>query len=537
MTRNSSGPSDETLAALLAAYHDALARGASREGALALLRRRNPAWVAHLEKLEAFFGSIEQAFNGGPPPHAITTVSEATGPYTPAVSSAAGPPPSRNAQEPRQPVPVVRGYEILGVLGKGGMGIVYKARQVKADRIVALKMILIGGQAAPHDLARFQTESESIASLQHPHIVQVYEVGDYEGLPFFSLEYCPGGSLKQKLGGTPLPPRDGATLVAQLARAIQAIHKRGIIHRDLKPANVLLGEGGFWKVADFGLAKKLAEVSETMTGAVIGTPSYMAPEQAAGRIHDLGPRTDVYGLGAILYEVLTGRPPFNSPSLVETLEQVRFQEPVLPRRLQPTVPRDLEMVCLKCLEKEPTKRYGSAGALADDLERFSNDEPILARPPALIARFWLWCRRPMRIQQAGAFMMFLGVVFILWNLIGLILVGSGIHHVRDPAGAIITQIGTTVICLPMVGIGVGSMARRRLWLWVGAVTATGYFALVIIGIVGPSFSITMLNVGGQYDQSDARYPVFTLLFLLLGVQFFNYIVALVAYHSNPNSVR
>jgi tRNA A-37 threonylcarbamoyl transferase component Bud32 len=392
MTRNSSGPSDETLAALLAAYHDALARGASREGALAVLRRRNPAWVAHLEKLEAFFGSIEQAFNGGPPPDAVTTVSEATGPYIPAVSSSAGPPASRNARKPRQPVPVVRGYEILGVLGKGGMGIVYKARQVKADRIVALKMILAGSHASAGELDRFRTEGEAIARLLHPNIVQVYEVGEHDDLPFFSLEFCPGGSLATKLGGTPLPPKEAAALVEKLAQAMAVAHLKNVVHRDLKPANVLLAEDGTPKVSDFGLAKKLDDDGQTHTGAIMGTPSYMAPEQADGRTDEIGPSADIYALGAILYECLTGRPPFKGVTKLDTMQQVRTQEPVPPRDLNPQTPHDLQTICLKCLQKEAVKRYASAAALAEDLRRWRVGEPIKARPVGRVERADKWVR-------------------------------------------------------------------------------------------------------------------------------------------------
>jgi eukaryotic-like serine/threonine-protein kinase len=248
------------------------------------------------------------------------------------------------------------GYEILGELGRGGMGVVYRARQVKAGRLVALKMILAGAHAGREELARFQSEAQAIARLQHPHIVQVHEVGEHDGLPFFSLELCPGGSLEKKLSGTPLPPQEAARLVELLARAMQAAHQKGIIHRDLKPANVLLAEDGTPKITDFGLAKKIDEAGQTASGAVMGTPSYMAPEQAGGRSKDIGPAADVWALGAILYECLTGRPPFRAATLMDTLFQVMSEEPVPPRLLNAKVPRDLETVCLKCLQKEPKKR-------------------------------------------------------------------------------------------------------------------------------------------------------------------------------------
>jgi WD40 repeat protein len=288
----------------------------------------------------------------------------------------------------------VAGYEILGELGRGGMGVVYQARHLALNRVVALKMILAGGHAGEHELARFKTEAEAVARLQHPNIVQIHEVGEADGKPFFSLEFCPGGSLEKKLGGTPLPPRDAARLVEVLARAMEAAHQKGIIHRDLKPANVLLAEDGTPKVTDFGLAKKLEQsAGQTGSGDVLGTPSYMAPEQAGGRAREVGPLADVYALGAILYELLTGRPPFKAATAMDTLLQVLSEEPVPPRRLQAKTPADLETMCLKCLQKEPRKRYASAAALAEDLRRFQAGEPIAARPVGPVERGWRLCRR------------------------------------------------------------------------------------------------------------------------------------------------
>jgi tetratricopeptide (TPR) repeat protein len=287
----------------------------------------------------------------------------------------------------------VPGYEILGELGRGGMGVVYRARQIAAGRVVALKMILAGGHAGPADLLRFKTEAEAVARLQHPHIVGVYEVGEHQGRPFFSLEFCAGGTLEKKLAGTPLPPPQAARLVETLAGAVQAAHDKQVIHRDLKPANVLLTEDGTLKVTDFGLAKKLDEAGQTQSGSILGTPSYMAPEQAGGHRREVGSWTDVYALGAILYECLTGRPPFKAATPLDTLLQVLSQEPVAPRRLQPKTPRDLETICLKCLQKDPKKRYSSARDLADDLHRFTAGEPIRARPVGPWGRAVKWVRR------------------------------------------------------------------------------------------------------------------------------------------------
>jgi WD40 repeat protein/tetratricopeptide (TPR) repeat protein len=290
--------------------------------------------------------------------------------------------------------PVVQGYEILEVLGRGGMGVVYKARQLSLNRLVALKMILAGSHASPQDLLRFRSEAEAVAHLQHPNIVQIYEVGERGGLPYFSLEFVDGGSLDQKLDGTPLPERQAAELMSVLARAIQAAHQRGIVHRDLKPGNVLLTLEGTPKITDFGLAKRLdSGVQQTQTGVVVGTPSYMAPEQGSGKTHEIGPAADIYALGAILYELLTGRPPFKAATPLDTVLQVIGEEPVPPSRLQPKVPRDLETICLKCLQKEPGKRYATALELAEDLDRFGRGEPIRARPVGNVERLWRWAKR------------------------------------------------------------------------------------------------------------------------------------------------
>jgi len=350
----------------------------------------------------------------------------------------------RADQEPAPP-PRVPGYELLQEIGRGGMGVIYQARQLSLNRMVALKMISAGAYASAAERARFRTEAEAAARLRHPNIVQIYEVGSVDGMPYLALEYMDGGSLAQALNGRPFPPRAAAELVELLARAIQAAHERGILHRDLKPANILLqkDEGGRMKdentnpsclilhpssfilpkITDFGLAKDLSgEGGQTTSGAIVGTPSYMAPEQAEGGAKHAVPAVDVYALGAILYETLAGRPPFQAATMLETLLQVRTQEPVSPSLLQPSLPRDLVTICLKALAKEPQQRYASAAALADDLRRFLKDEPIAARPVSSWERGWRWCRRNPLVAGASAAALVLLMTAIVALIVGIVAV-------------------------------------------------------------------------------------------------------------------
>jgi WD40 repeat protein len=307
-------------------------------------------------------------------------------------------PPTITSSAQTAPGVQVPGYEILEELGRGGMGVVYRARQVELNRVVALKMILSGLYAGAQELIRFRAEAQAIARLRHPHIIQVHEVGEADvggnvRVPFFSLEFCPGGSLDRKLAGTPLSPREAASLVEKLARAMQLAHEYQVLHRDLKPANVLLAEDGEPRITDFGLAKRLDEVGPTRSEALLGTPGYMAPEQAAGKIKELGPAADIYALGAILYECLTGRAPFKAATVMETLQQAQTDDPVPPSQLQKKVHRDLETICLKCLRKDPAQRYASAAELAEDLRRFQAFESIRARPVSRVERVAKWTRR------------------------------------------------------------------------------------------------------------------------------------------------
>ena len=325
---------------------------------------------------------------------------------------------SKEEASPEQPASArpchasdIPGYELLEEIGRGGLGIVFKARQVSLDRIVAVKMLRSRTFAGSSELARFHLEAEAVAGLQHANIVQVYDIIEHDGSPCLFMEYVPGEDLSSRLGGTPQPPESAARLVEILARAMHSVHEAGFLHRDLKPANILLAgtddaDSGVWlmaddgvsatllpKITDFGLAKQRgADRGLTETHSVLGTPSYMSPEQARAA-KEVTPAADVYSLGAILYEALVGRPPFRSPSVLETMAQVIHEDPVPPRRLVGNIPVDLEAVCLKCLEKEPARRYASAEALAEDLHRIQEGRQTIARPMTAVERIWRWCRR------------------------------------------------------------------------------------------------------------------------------------------------
>jgi tetratricopeptide (TPR) repeat protein/tRNA A-37 threonylcarbamoyl transferase component Bud32 len=364
---------------------------------------------------------------------------------------------------PALPLPGVPGYEILEVLGRGSMGVVYKARQAGLHRHVALKMILAGAHVGQEKLQRFITEARVVASLQHPNIVQIYEINLHHDSPYFSMELVEGGTLADRLGGRPQPFREAAQLVLTLARTIHVAHQNGIVHRDLKPANILIASPesrlshvrrmaremeihppdlclGTPKITDFGLAKDLhAEAGQTESGVIMGTPSYMAPEQAEGKSREVGPTADIYALGAILYEMLTGRPPFTAESPMETILLLFQVEPVSPSRLQPKIPRDLETICLKCLHKDPQRRYASAEELANDLHRFLVGEPILARPASLTEQVWKWMRRRPALATLAACSV-LAVVSLLglalWHQVELqARLGQALRDEREARGA------------------------------------------------------------------------------------------------------
>ncbi|MGE0325350.1 MAG: protein kinase [Polyangiaceae bacterium] len=316
-------------------------------------------------------------------------------------------------------VPDIPGYTILEELGRGGMGVVYKARQDALGREVALKMVL-ESHAQGESRSRFLAEAEAVARFHHPNIVQIYEIGEVDGRPFFSLEYVDGGNLEEQLAERPTDWKEAAQILVLLAKAVHAAHENGIVHRDLKPANVLLEKDGNPKITDFGIARRLDADRQTKTGNILGTPSYMAPEQALGKNDEIGPAADIYSLGAMLYDMLTGRPPFEAATTLDTLMQAVTRDPIPPRMLQPSIPLDMDVICLKCLEKKPERRYQSALDLAEDLERLLRREPIHARPIGRLERALRWSKR----KPA------LATLIVVTNVALFALIGTGVWFTR-----------------------------------------------------------------------------------------------------------
>jgi serine/threonine protein kinase len=437
-------------------------------------------------------------------------------------------------------LPSIPGFEILEELGRGGMGVVYKARQISLKRLVAVKMILAGSHASPSQQARLRGEAEAVARIRHPHIVQIYDIGTHEGKPFLVLEFVEGISLDKALQA-PWPPHDAAQVVKEIASAVHAAHQAGIVHRDLKPANILLQKdvgrrmkdesrpdassvsslilhpSSFVpKIADFGLAKQLDDgAGRTHSGTILGTPSYMAPEQAAGEIHQIGPWTDVHALGAILYELLTGRPPFQAESAFATLTQVRSQQPASPRALKADVPRDLETICLRALHKHPDRRYRSAHELADDLERFLRGDAIQARPDPVLTRVWTWLRRDERIRDAGIVMLVNAAVRTV-ALTRLVRGFSHLTHVEwDNEPWIVVQVTVFVVgmCVALYWASWRALGRHPAALWAG-------LCLSVVYLCTRSLSTIL-------EADDERIFLYALLF---AAQLLMCLVGLLAYH-------
>jgi serine/threonine protein kinase len=406
---------DRRVDEILAAYLEAVAAGQALDRNE--LFRRHPELAPELRAFFADHDALKQLARPGKPIADTPLRARVDGDAPTLAPGEVAPPSARLGM-----IRYFGDYELLEEIARGGMGVVYKARQVKLNRLVAVKMILAGQLAGEADVHRFHSEAEAAANLKHPHIVAIHEVGEHEGQHYFSMDYIDGSSLADLVRENPLPARRAARYVAQVAEAIHYAHEKGTVHRDLKPSNVLIDANDEPHVTDFGLAKRLTGGSDlTGTGQVLGTPSYMPPEQAAGKRGEVGPLSDVYSLGAILYELLAARPPFRAETPLDTVLQVLGSEPASPRLLNVNVPKDLETICLKCLHKEPRRRYASAAELAEDLNRFLNDEPIHARPVGPVERLWRWSLRQRRGVLIGAIAAAAAAILVVvgllsWNL-------------------------------------------------------------------------------------------------------------------------
>ena len=377
-------------------------------------------------------------------------------------------------------------YELIREIGRGGMGVVYEARQKGLDRSVAVKMILAGHLASPELVRRFQIEAKAAARLRHSNIVHIHDVGQFNGQDFFTMEYIAGQSLAERIKQGPIDANVAARLVATVARAVEHLHQQGIVHRDLKPSNILLDAEGQPYVTDFGLAKVFSEgVDLTATGVVAGTPSYMAPEQASPRRAEITQATDVYSLGAILYELLTSEPPFRAETAFDTLVAVLSGDPSMPRSIDPRIPRGLELICLKCLAKEPRKRYESAAALADELDRFALGEVLAVRPPTLAQRCWNWVRRqPALASRIGALGVFYGVETINY-CVGT---DSGGFYFRV-ALVVAVWIAASIVCQRLLESRRWSFPARYVW---GTLDS---LALLTVLLLGGNSAASSLVVG------------------------------------------
>ena len=365
-------------------------------------------------------------------------------------------------------------YELLHEIARGGMGIVYKARQTTLNRLVALKVILSGSFADHEQVQRFQREAEAAANLNHPGIVPVFEIGQHEGHHYYSMAYIPGKSLKDSLSNGPMAPRDAAETVRKIATAVAYAHDRGVVHRDLKPANVLIDEANVPKVTDFGLAKLRGSPELTSTGQVMGTPNYMAPEQATGETSKVNTASDIYALGAILYATLTGRPPFQASNPIDTIRQVVEMEPIAPSQLNPEIPRDLDTICLKCLEKDPLRRYPSAEAMAGDLIRWMDGFPILAKPTHFFTRCAKWSLRNPAWAAAVAL---LAMVFCLFSQTAI----ADLSVYLEAAGNVFAITAVSTITAGVLGISLRPAGRKS----VKEVSATCFcLSIFFIGCIG-----------------------------------------------------
>jgi eukaryotic-like serine/threonine-protein kinase len=430
-------------------------------------------------------------------------------------------------------------YELLDELGRGGMGVVNRARHQQLQRVVALKRIRVDLMASPVDVQRFRNEAQTAAALDHPHIVPLYEVGEHDGQLYFSMKLIGGGSLAD-LASRRAPHADfskeeqrrAAALMATVARAVHHAHQHGVLHRDLKPANILLDANGQPHVSDFGLARRLADDNNALTrsGEMVGTPSYMAPEQAMRAFGPVTAATDVPGLGAILYALLTGRPPYLGETALDTLDQLRWQQPLSPRAVNPQIDRELETICLKCLEKDPQRRYGSAGALAEDLECYRFGKLIQARRASFLERLALWCRRPERVRNAGVSLVVFSALLIVWCLVSFVLMAMGLWTIENPTRLVIHSLVFIVVqYLPMMWCGMRTMQGSGVALYIGCIEIVVFFLFVL------SMEIHQwLSLGGL-EEDKIRVMADSLFLVWSGYVIVVHGIALIAYYSNKTT--
>lgn len=442
-------------------------------------------------------------------------------------------------------------YELLGELGRGGMGVVFHARQRSLDRSVAMKMILPGHLASDEQVRRFQSEARGAARLRHPNIVSILDAGQLHGQHYFTMQFIAGDSLARLLAEKRIDLESGLRLLAAVARAVDYLHRSGVVHRDLKPSNILVDQQGVPYVTDFGLAKFFSlDNDRTATGVVVGTPSYMAPEQAAARVGEIGPRSDVYGLGAILYELLTGRPPFVGDTPLDTLLEVLERQPERPSRLNRNVPRDLELIALECLAKSPDDRYGSAAELADELERYLCGEAVQVRPPGPVERLLRWSRRePALASRLGVIAVFYAVQWINYSVLHVVdydfhirvsgylalwVIASfafqqllGVERWSVPAtyawggvdvllySLILGQAdgvaSPLVVGYPLLIVGAGLWFRERLVLFVTALSLVSYLALVV------DFYVFRSDLQERFDVALDRHVFFCVMLVSIGI--------------------
>jgi eukaryotic-like serine/threonine-protein kinase len=422
-------------------------------------------------------------------------------------------------------------YELLREIGRGGMGVVYQARQKGLDRSVAVKMILANHLATPELVRRFQAEAKAAARLRHSNIVHIHDVGQLDGQDFFAMEYIEGPSLAERILDGPVDFPTTVRLMATVARAVEHLHQQGIVHRDLKPSNILLDADGQPYVTDFGLAKVFAVGGDmTATGVIAGTPSYMAPEQASGRRTRVSPATDIYSLGAILYELLTGAPPFRAETPLDTLMEVLSGDPVMPRTINPHVPRGLELICLKCLEKEPEKRYASAAELADDLDRFARGDVLEVRPPTVLQQFWSWTRRqPALVTRLGT----LGVFYAIETVNYTFGIGATDSSFHTPVSVIVAiWVVASFICQRLLDSRRWSLPAPFVW---GTLDSVALLMVLIEGN-GAASSLLVgypLIIVGSALWFRVRFVWFTTLLSILsyGVLMIDY------YYRRPDILK